>query len=137
MGWSDVDLKGVSTQFELIPPGRYTFQVQGAKPSKFDAEAIEVRAVITSEGEQQGRVIFFRYSNPDVWKSSPKALKRLLEATGTEVTNGETPLEVLNRAAKDGAKFSGEIIDRPYPNKETGEMTPNTELKLFSVGVAN
>ena len=138
--WS-VTLADVNPGFDEVPEGRYTFALMGASANKFDPESLDVKASITSEGESQGRVVFIRYPNPAKVGNFPiKALKRLEQAIGVDILPAEDSdgldgkIQFLNRAAKDGVRFSGDMKKREYTNKTTGELVQVVDFQLFSVG---
>jgi hypothetical protein len=134
--WEDIDLTEVTTGFELIPEGdNYVFTIlPGAKPSKFDAERVEVPVAI-STGEFAGRQLFLSYPDPKrpgcEW--SPKAFKRLVEVLGVDVEKGETPLQILSKSA--GLRF-GAPIKHYQPKNETNDAPKRAEIALFKVRVA-
>ena len=137
----NVTLKDINPGFDEVPEGRYNFALMGANPNKFDPDALDIKASILTEGESQGRIVFIRYPNPAKVGSFPlKALKRLEQAIGvdilpTEDAEGlEGKISFLNRAAKDGARFAGDMKKREYINKTTGEKVETVDFQLFSVG---
>jgi len=136
MGWENIDLQNINPNFELIPAGRYTFRLLGGGDSTKFPGAVEARATIESDGEFQGRRVFLRYSDPDVYTLSPKAFKKLEMSLGVDILAGETPVEYLTRAAAQGARFSAEVYHHTYDDKNSGEKNTVADVRLFSVGPA-
>ena len=134
MSWQNIDLKNISTQPEAIPDGTYTLEVKpGAKLN--DRETLLVSASISQDGEFTGRNVYFSYPDPESVSASGKinswsatAFKRLEQALGVDMNEGETPVEYLNRVA--GSKFQAPITTTPatedYPQ-------PRTNVKIFNV----
>jgi len=136
MGWTDVDLTGVSTDMETIPEGQYVFELlAGAKYSQIDAQKIEAGAKIV-EGEYAGRVQYFSYGNPEKAPSMIGAFKRLESAlaknTGLSADAGEDPVSYLNNDQVVGGRFIAAIKHRTYENKD-GESIKKSDLSVFKV----
>jgi hypothetical protein len=132
--WNEVDLAGISAEMELIPEGKYVFELlNGAKYSQWDPNKIEAGAKI-AEGEFAGRVVYFSYGNPEKVPAMLGAFKRLEIAlaknAGISIETGQDPTEYLNSVA--GAKFISDIKHRTYTNNE-GETNTKAELAVFKV----
>src|ERR1700690_2778624 len=105
MSWANIDLKNVSTEFELVPEGKYTLELSsGAKYN--DNGTILASATIVSEGEFAGKRVLFSYPDPESTSSKGKvqswsavAFKRLTQAIGVDVNEGEDHAAYLNRVA--------------------------------------
>lgn len=109
-GWTNVNLADVSTAYDLLPAGKYTFQVlPGAKYSDFRPGQVDLPAAVVG-GEQNGKRVFISYPNPAEFDWSPKAFKRLTEVIGTDVEAGETPVAYLNRTAGLRFQMTAEIV---------------------------
>lgn len=108
MSWTDVDLTEIPTGLEVVPKGRYDFQLlPGAKygDQSFNVGSVEATVAVAS-GDNTGRRLFLSYPNPASTdqKGNPKtwslnAFKRLVEAVGTDIEKGEEPVAYLNRVA--------------------------------------
>lgn len=135
MAWTNVDLKDVSTQIELLPQGVYTFEI--APGAKYDERngAIKLSATVVGEGEFVGKRVFFSYPDPESVSSAGKpmkwsatAFKRLTQALGEDPSQGEDHVAYLNRIA--GSRFATSITHTPatdqYPN-------PSVSVNLFNV----
>lgn len=112
MSWSDVKLADVTVEsFPEIENGTYTFTLlpgASTRTNKFGTEELVVSAAINS-GSYSGRRVFLQYPGDSVHSETGKAitwgkqaLKKLQIALGTEQTDGETPVDFLNRVASDG-----------------------------------
>lgn len=130
MSWSDIDLTKVSATIEPVAIGEYTFELQAGVKMSADGSRIECAATI-AEGQFAGRKLFFSYPDPTTYDWSPRVLKRLINALGEDVVEGETALDVLQRSA--GKRFGAPVKDgktsEAYP-------TPKRELDIFKVKAA-
>jgi hypothetical protein len=134
LSWQNIDLSKVSTQPEVIPDGVYTLELNpGSKLN--DKESVLVSASISQDGEFTGRKVYFSYPDPESVSSkgtvnswSAVAFKRLEQAIGVDMNEGELPVDYLNRVA--GNKFQAPIQTTPatdeYPQ-------PRTNVKIFNV----
>jgi hypothetical protein len=131
MGWN-VRWDEVSGQDPIIPEGRYTLQlVPGAKFT--EQGSLKVSASVISDGEFNGKRVFFSYPNPEGTSAAGKsfgwsktAFKRLISAIGVDPEEGESEDQYLNRVA--GSNFRGQIRHRAqegYPVQ--------AELNLFNI----
>lgn len=132
--WTDFNLKDVNPNLDAIPIKAYTWELlPGAKYD--DKERLIVSAAIVNDGEFTGRRLQFSYPNPNSFDRngkkndwSGKILKRLENALGVEIEDGEDPAAYLNRVA--GNRFSAMAkqskVSEEYPN-------PRTELDIFNV----
>lgn len=134
MAWTNVDLKNVSTQLELIPEGTYTLEL--APGTKYDEKngAVRASASIVGDGEFTGKRVFFSYPDPESISSKGKvntwsavALKRLIESLGVDQNEGEDVVEFLNRIS--GNRFAGTIKHQPA----TEQYPASASLNLFNV----
>lgn len=128
--WSEVDLTTIPTDNDIIPEGKYEFELlPGARFSKWDADRIEAAAKVAS-GEFAGRVQYFNYPDPaKVGEWVRGVFVRMTRAAGKEIAEGESPIEYLNRVA--GAHFAASVIHRTF-DKE-GESVTKSDLKIGSV----
>jgi len=134
MSWTNIDLKNISTQVELLPPGTYTFEVSpGAKFN--DKGTLLASARVATEGEFKGKPVFFSYPDPESVSAGGKvnswsavALKRLEMAVGVDFNDGETPDVYLNRIA--GQRFTGVVTHSPTNDEYP---TPRVNLNLFNL----
>ena len=130
--WETIDFSKVSTAMDLLPTGDYTLQIlPGAKYSDFDPGRVEFAAAVVG-GEQNGRRIFVSYPNPAKQDWSPKQFKKLVEVLGEDITEGESPVEYLNRNA--GLRFEGTVDHRTY-EAEGGKVT-KAQVNIFKPRVA-
>lgn len=129
--WSTIKFSEINPNPEIIPEGEYVFSVSGAKFNDMDGNKVDVNATIVTEGDFTGRKMFFSYPNPSIKEWSPKALKRLEMALGTDAGDEESPVEYLNRVAGSHfrAKVSHSKATEEYPN-------PRANLNIFSVAAA-
>lgn len=137
MSWTNFNLKDINPNMEAIPPKKYNWELlSGAKYD--EKERIVVSAAIVNDGEFTGRRLTFSYPNPEGFSQagkkndwSGKMLKRLEQAIGIECSDGEDPVDYLNRVA--GNRFSAPAkhgkVSEEYP-------TPRTELDIFNVSPA-
>ena len=133
MSWESVNLAEVSLTLAPLPEDNYTFRLLGAQFDENIPGKIVVKAAVVTENEFMGRRVRFTYPDPDTYDWSPRALKRLENATGIDVTPNEDPVEYLNRAAGETALFSADIKHRKYlPEGATEEVT-SAELNIFTV----
>ena len=139
-----------------VPVGEYIFQLRpGAqwRLNKFsNIQELNLSASV-AEGEYAGRVVFWKYPDPNgdpengvaakPW--SAQAMKRLEHALGIDSTDGEGAAEYFNRAGLQMPRFSASIVGETRKNKETGEYEPylregETEprpvFQIFSVSAA-
>jgi hypothetical protein len=137
MSWHNIKLSEISTQPEVIPAGKYVFElVPGAKLN--EKGSLLASASITSDGDFKGRRVFFSYPDPESVSMSGKinswsavAFKRLVEAIGVDLTDGETPVDYLNRAA--GNHFSAPVTVSPGSDEYPA---PRVNMQLFQVSPA-
>lgn len=129
MSWEAIDLKGVSTQIDLIPEGLYTFELlPGAKYN--ESGSILAQAAVATDGEFRGKRVLFSYPDPESISSKGKvqswsavALKRLEQAIGIDINDGETKTDYLNRVA--GSKFQTGI---KHNEDDSGQKRMNLQL---------
>jgi hypothetical protein len=134
MAWEDVDLASVPSDNEVVPEGEYKFELlAGAKPGKFDPDKVEAGAKV-AEGDYKNRVIYFSYPDPAKQSWSPGVFVRMVKALGDTITEGETPIDILNRNA--GKLFNAKVAHRLVANSATGEEEPKADLKIGSVRAA-
>lgn len=134
MAWQNFDLTNVSTQTEVIPAKAYTFEL--APGAKYDDRgSLQVSATIVNDGEFTGKRVFFSYPDPEGFSREGKpmawsatALKRLLEALGSEQEPGEDPVSTLNRVA--GNRFASSI---KHSTPTDQYPTVRAELAIFNV----
>ena len=130
MSWENLDLSTINPNMENVPPGDYTFAINGANWGKTDPNRLEVNATIVTEGDFTGRKMFFSYPDPEKPKCdwSLKMLKRLEQAIGVDQTPGQSPVEYLNSVA--GHRFAAPVRN----GKVTDEYpTPRSEVDIFKV----
>lgn len=133
MGWENIDLKDISTQDALIPPGVYSFELSSG--AKFDEKGtIKTSATVNGNGEFTGKRVFFTYPDPESISAAGKvnswsavAFKRLEQALGVDVNEGESPVDYLNRVA--GNRFQGTITHSPA----TEQYPAQARLNIFNV----
>lgn len=152
MGWTDVNFDEVTAGTDLIPAGDYTFMVISASKGKFDSEEISVRLNVATPGPTQGQTVYLRYPNPaKADKNQPadspqnwviKSFKLFLEAVkpfGYAMTQGETPVEFINRMTKaaDQANeqilFDARVQHETYADRESGEPVTRHKIAFRSV----
>jgi len=141
LAWTDVNLADVKPEgFDPIPEGTYTFSLlpTATLRDRNGVQELNVSASITN-GDFTGRRVFFSYPDPTSTDSkgkkrswSAQALKKLEIALGTEITEGESPVEYLNRVASNGhGTFQATLAKGTYIPE--GATEPRVEFKLFSV----
>ena len=133
MSWQDVDTSTVNPNDELIPEGEYVFRLVRAALNPIKNNAIECRAAIASEGEFQGRQVFFSYSDPSVYAQSPKLVKRLEIALGIDAMPGEAPPDFLTRAAGMQPTFGGKVYHDKWTPDGSDQPRVSAKLNLWSV----
>lgn len=132
MSWENVELKDINPLPELIPEGKYTFQLLGAELDQRDPSRLVVRAAIVTDGDFQGRRLIVDYPDPERYDWSLKALKRLEIAIGVDQAPGETVVGFLNRAVN--SRFQGTVYhDRSYTPEGETEPRVRARLRHFSV----
>lgn len=146
-----VDVKLADVELEKpqpLPDGKYTYQLNPGSEyriNKFTGiEELNVSATVT-EGDNQGRVSFFKYPDPThigqngkPFAFSAQALKKLEIALGVDANPGEDSADYLNRVATNyPARFSGVVAPgKPYKDKTTGADVTKSEFQIFAVGPA-
>lgn len=133
MSWQNIDLKNISTQPEAIPDGTYTLTINpGAKLN--DKETLLVSGTIAQDGEFTGRHVYWSYPDPEsvsakgaVNSWAAVAFKRLTQALGIDMNEGELPVEYLNRVAGNRVIFP---VNTQLPTDEY--PTPRTNVKIFN-----
>lgn len=128
--WSEVDLTTVSTDNDILPEGKYEFELlPGARFSKYDPDRVEAAGKVAS-GEFAGRIQYFNYPDPaKVGEWVRGVFVRMTRATGVEIEEGESPVDYLNRAA--GSHFVGAVLHRVFD--KDGESVTKSDLKIGSI----
>ena len=134
--WVEIDLAGISDEMETIPDGMYVFSLlAGAKPSKWDANKLEIPAKV-AEGDFTNRVVYLSYPDPGKQAWSPAALKRLEKAVVADgapsIEEGQKVLDYFNQPEVVGHKFIAPIETRNFEGQD-GEQKSKTDIKLFKV----
>lgn len=137
MSWTNIDLKSISLQVDLIPEGKYTFEVSpGAHLN--DKGTLLMQARVSQDGEFKGKPVFFSYPDPESISAGGKvnswsgvAFKRLEQALGVDCNDGETAESYAQRVA--GSRFTGTITHSPVTDEYP---TPRINLNLFKVAPA-
>lgn len=128
--WLEVDLTQIPTDNEVLPEGTYyDFELlAGAKPSRFDPDRIECAAKVVN-GEFAGRIKYFSYPSPEKQPWVRGVFVRMTHALGTDIEEGEHPVDYLNRVA--GAQFSAPVKHRQVD--VDGMETTKDEVKIGNV----
>ena len=128
--WSEVDLSTVPSDIEILPEGKYVFELlPGARFSKWDANRVEAAAKVVA-GEFEGKIQYYSYPDPaKVGDWVIGVLVRMAKAASCEIEENESPVDFLNRVA--GTKFKATVYHRTY-DKE-GEGQTKAELKIGSI----
>jgi hypothetical protein len=132
MSWN-VKLSEVSTQLEVIPEGKYTFQLTGAAWDEGNSDRLNVKASIVSEGPSQGRRVMFSFPSAEKYGWVAKSLKRMEQALGVEKMDDEDPAAYLNRAAH--SRFVSNMQHRKYTPEGGTEIT-RSEVNIFNFEAA-
>ena len=132
----ETDNTGGATAGE-VPAGNYKFRLVGAKPSPFKEGTTDVDLVIT-EGPQARRHVFASLPAPGSYSWVPKAAAILVKRLGVTQQPGEDLVDVLSRAAANGASLiTADISDNNYTDKVTGETKQGRpKLQFFSIASA-
>lgn len=133
MAWENINIQDISTQMELLPEGKYNFELSAG--AKFDEKGtLKASATVNGNGEFTGKRVFFTYPDPESVSAAGKvnswsavAFKRLEQALGVDINPGENPVDYLNRAA--GGHFTGTITHSPA----TEQYPAQVRLNLFNV----
>jgi|SRR5581483_26784 len=133
MGWTEVSLKDISPNVEILPEKEFTLKLTGAKYG--NNGRINLTAQVVDDGEFTGRKAYFDYPDPDSQPWALHALKRLEIALGVDQEEGEDIVQYLNRAANLGAKFSSNFKHRKY-TPPGGEEKTKSELNINAVRAA-
>lgn len=130
--WSEVDLTTVPTDTDLLPEGKYEFELlPGARYSKWDPDKIEA-AGKTVGGEFPGRVKYFSYGDPKkVGDWIRGVFVRLQRAMGVEMEPGEDPVAYLNREDVVGGHFTAKVYHRMWD--KDGESQTKDDIKIGSI----
>jgi len=130
--WTEVDLANVGADTDLLPEGKYTFELlPGARYDKWDPERIKVAAK-TVGGEFPGRVKYFDYPSPaKVGEWVRGVFIRLTRAAGVEIESGQDPVDYLNQESVVGANFTAKVYHRVF-DKE-GESQTKDDIKIGSI----
>ena len=124
MSWQNIDLVNLPTGLEILPKGEYTFSIlPGSKFNDKDPGRVDFTLAVAI-GEFAGKRIYASYPNPDQYPWSPTAFKRLVEAVGTDVEAGETPVTYLNRVANLHVNF-------PVEHKADSQGVERANINLF------
>lgn len=140
MGFVDVKLSDVELDKPSpVTKGEYTFQLAPGAAYRINqytgVEELNVSASVASEGDFQGRRVFWSYPDPTaIGKKSGKpmswsaqALKKFELALGEDSLPGEDPATYLNRVALNGnVRFGASMVDETRKNEETGKYEPYT-----------
>jgi hypothetical protein len=135
MSWNNIDLSKISLDVELVPEGTYTFELSpGAKLTEWGALSCAGR--IVNDGEFTGKTVFFSYPDPEgtskdgkpmAWSAT--AFKRLTQALGEDVLDGEDKVTYLNRVA--GSRFlmpiKHTVPTEEYPTKKVNALIFNVK----------
>lgn len=129
-GWTEVDLSTIPTDIDVIPEGKYNFELlPGARYSKYDPQRIEAAAKIVG-GEFPGKVVYFNYPDPAKVGDWVKGVfVRMSRAADVEIEENEDPVVYLQRI--EGANFTAAIKHRMYD--KDGESITKAEMKIGSV----
>lgn len=137
MSWNDINLKDISPVEEIIPEKTFTFELlPGAKFDERGSGGVNVQFAIVNDGEFTGRRMFGFYPDPtSVSARSGKrqdwsgvAMRRLEQALGIDINDGEKVVEYLNRAA------GGRVSTSVKHSAPTDEYpTPKAQLNLLNV----
>jgi len=139
----------INPNAETLEAGRHTFQIQGASADEKDPGTVIMKLAIVSEGDAKGRSHTERFWNPakakEAWqgKQTLKDFRRLQLVIGLEPLPaaeenvwgifGEEPVDYLNRAARENAQFSAEVVHKP---SKKDPDTKYANLKMSSLSVA-
>lgn len=124
MSWQNIDLTTIPTGLEILPKGEYTFSIlPGSKFNDKDPGRVDFTLAVAI-GEFVGKRVYASYPNPDNYPWSPTAFKRLVEAVGTDVEAGETPVAYLNRVANLHVNF-------PIEHKVDSQGVDRANINLF------
>lgn len=129
--WMEVDLTTIPTDNATLPENvYYNFELlPGAKASRYDADRIECAAKVI-DGEFAGKVKYFSYPDPNkVGDWVRGVFVRMTHALGSEIEEGEHPVDYLNRVA--GHQFSASVKHRPVDTD--GVTTIKDEIKIGNV----
>ena len=130
MTWTNITLKDVNPNLEIIPEGKYTFRLAPGSHVDDNGRLI-VSAHIVNDGEFTGRKVTFSYPSPEKAEWSDRMVKRLQEALGVDAVDGENPVEFLNRAA--GNNFGAPIVHREYTPEGSDQSRKRAEVGIFNV----
>lgn len=114
---------------DLLPEQDFTFQIQGGAADDNDPGTVVMKVAVVNDGDNNGTLQYVRFWNPatarEAWqaKQTLKDFRRLQLTIGVDPLPaaennrwgfpGEDPVDYLNRAAAQNARFGAPIKHRP------------------------